>query len=51
MSLILMIDTAQETAFVSISKNGEPIGYVQNDIQKEVEKLYARWAELEQKKP
>jgi len=35
MSLILMIDTAQETAFVSISKNGEPIGYVQNDIQKE----------------
>ena len=35
MSLILMIDTAQETAFVSISKNGEPIGYIQNDIQKE----------------
>jgi len=35
MSLILMIDTAQETAFVSISKNGEPIGCIQNDIQKE----------------
>jgi len=35
MSLILMIDTAQETAFVSISKNGESIGCIQNDIQKE----------------
>jgi tRNA threonylcarbamoyladenosine biosynthesis protein TsaB len=35
MSLILMIDTAQEIAFVSISKDGEPIGYIQNDIQKE----------------
>lgn len=35
MSLILMIDTAQETAFVSISKNGVPIGCIQNDIQKE----------------
>jgi tRNA threonylcarbamoyladenosine biosynthesis protein TsaB len=35
MSLILMIDTAQETAFVSISKDGIPIGHIQNDIQKE----------------
>ena len=35
MSLILMIDTAQETAFVSISKNGIPIGCIQNDVQKE----------------
>jgi len=35
MSLILMIDTAQEIAFVSLSKNGVPIGYIQNDIQKE----------------
>jgi len=35
MSLILMIDTAQEIAFVSISKNGVPIGCIQNDIQKE----------------
>jgi tRNA threonylcarbamoyladenosine biosynthesis protein TsaB len=35
MSLILMIDTAQETAFVSISKDGVPIGHIQNDIQKE----------------
>jgi tRNA threonylcarbamoyladenosine biosynthesis protein TsaB len=35
MSLILMIDTAQETAFVSISKNGVPIGCIQNDVQKE----------------
>jgi tRNA threonylcarbamoyladenosine biosynthesis protein TsaB len=35
MSLILMIDTAQETAFVSISKDGRPIDYIQNDIQKE----------------
>ncbi len=35
MSLILMIDTAQETAFVSISKNGNSIGHIQNDIQKE----------------
>lgn len=35
MSLILMIDTAQEIAFVSISKDGVPIGYIQNDIQKE----------------
>ena len=35
MSLILMIDTAQEIAFVSISKDGVPIGHIQNDIQKE----------------
>ena len=35
MSLILMIDTAQEIAFVSISKDGVPIGCIQNDIQKE----------------
>jgi len=35
MSLILMIDTAQEIAFVSLSKNGIPIGHIQNDIQKE----------------
>ena len=35
MSLILMIDTAQETAFVSISKDGAPIGCIQNAIQKE----------------
>ncbi|MCX6293723.1 MAG: tRNA (adenosine(37)-N6)-threonylcarbamoyltransferase complex dimerization subunit type 1 TsaB [Sphingobacteriales bacterium] len=35
MSLILMIDTAQETAFVSISKDGVPIGCIKNDIQKE----------------
>jgi len=35
MSLILMIDTAQEIAFVSLSKDGVPIGHIQNDIQKE----------------